>query len=86
MKLKLEKLLTAGFAAALGASFIAANPAEASVTVYPDTRTTIEINDGINKRFYKSEKWGNRSIPGYKHTCQSNSRARQKCKGRAKCN
>ena len=29
MNLKLEKLLTAGFAAALGASFIAANPVEA---------------------------------------------------------
>ena len=29
MNLKLEKLLTAGFAAALGASFLAANPADA---------------------------------------------------------
>ena len=31
MNLKLEKLLTAGIAAALGASFVATTPAEASI-------------------------------------------------------
>ena len=46
MNLKLEKLLTAGFAAALGMSFVATAPAKASIFVDLPNNRGIYVNDG----------------------------------------
>ena len=48
MNLKVEKLLTAGFSAALGASFIATNPVEAQqLTPTPEEVIQDLLNKGV---------------------------------------
>ena len=55
MNLRLEKLLTAGFAAALSASFIAIPPEVNSQTFYQEISDTSRLDDDIQKQQKKRQ-------------------------------